>query len=616
MISNAGVRGLCFRTPIRTTAERRYQSMDTTDRTGAYCFLVASCYTTRMRVRSVFVLCMFCACGGVHPSIQAEVAAPRLEHPRLVISVIYDQLASWVLERHLAHLDENGAIRTAIRRGVHIERSRYPYSGTFTAPGHAFTYTGVLPFASGVSSNRVWDRTRHARLSTMDDGRYATLGRQDAFASPRVLLVDGVADAVSAARAETPGTHTVVSLAMKDRSAILPGGHHADAALWFDIRAGGFTTSRYYADALPLWVADFNARHPVASLASWVWTPLPHVDMSDLGADAQSGEGGYGLDASFPHELAQASDTDALLAAPQSTAWLMELAHTAIDEMHLGEDEGTDFLALSIASTDYVGHAFGPMSWECRDNLVRVDAALGELIRYAESRTSVAVLITADHGIAPLVERAHDDGHADATRFSSESMSTLLESSLREHYARPANDEPWVEAWVQPYVYFSDAARTRADFADVLTFASSFLETQPGVLRAIRVTDGERLRASTVAIEHDMGFSIDERAGGNLFIMPREWSVAVEDADNNTGTAHGSPWAYDREVPVLIFGTGISARCHAAPPMSQGNVAPTIAALLGVSLAGNPLRSDDVGYITGVVEDNVARLRVTSACQP
>jgi hypothetical protein len=528
--------------------------------------------------RPIALLSLFAvACGAAPPPTASTRPAPA----PLVVSVVYDQLGSWVLAEHLARLDPEGAIRRTAARGQYVHAVAYGYAGTYTAPGHAAIYSGAAPWQSQVPSNRVWDRARRARLSTMDDGEHAILGRTGAFASPRVMAAETVADVLERT---SGGAAITISLAMKDRSAVLPGGQHPDACMWLDPRAGGFTTSTWYASELPAWVAAFDHDHPFAATYA-PWVPEDPASLAALGPDDQTGEGAYGWGPTFPHDPSAPEaigEPDAYLSTPASTEHLLALAAHAVRALHAGDDAQPDLLAISIATTDYVGHAFGPESWEYVDALVRVDRALGHLLAALErEHGAIAVLLTADHGVAPLVERAREHGHAGAVRWTSEAELALLRTHLAEALGAPPTGE-WIEAWVQPYVYLPASVRDGADRERVVTEASAWLAARPGVARVIDVRRGAALRASADPIERLIGQSISDTPPGELYVVPSEWSVAEEELPAEAGTSHGSPYDYDRQVPVIFSGPGVTHGETTTDGIEQARVASTIARLLGI----------------------------------
>ena len=523
------------------------------------------------------------------------------ERARLVVVVVYDQVGSWALEEHWDRLSPEGALHRTARAGRRFTHVEYEYAATLTAPGHAAIHSGAMPWQSGVGSNRVWSRDRGARLSVMDDGVHPLLGRPDAFAGPGVLRVPTVGDVL---RETSRGHSRVVSLGMKDRSAILPGGRRPDLCLWFDAHAGGFTTSTYYADALPEWLVSWRESHPWQARAT-SWEPLGAARWErELGPDERTGEGDYGWDARFPHD--PSVHHEAFLASPGSTEHLLELARAAVLELELGADEHVDLLALSIASTDYVGHAFGGESWEYVDGLVRSDAALGAFLDELSQRTRVAVLLTPDHGAAPLVERSLERGHADAVRWSTEPSLVELRAHL-DATLGPRSEGPWIEAWVQPYVVLPRALAGTPDHARVLDATLAWLRARPGIAYAIDVRSAAELRelepiprlptpqpgvrgvaSASIEIARDeahelamIGRSIPADPPGDILVIPAPYSVSQEDQALHSGTHHGSPWPYDTRAWVIASGPGVSAGTDDTA-LAQTRVAATIARLLGI----------------------------------
>ena len=192
--------------------------------------------------------------------IQAPKAAAAA---KLLLVVVIDQLPSWALQKYLPHLPQDGVIRQAVGRGVFYPRVRYDYANTFTAPGHAAIHTGRVPADSGVISNNLYDRASGRRVALVQDVAYPVIGYKKKAGAPTVLQVPTMGDVLHRA---TGGKSKVVSISLKDRAAILPGGKHADLALWFEAGVARFVTSRYYAERTPVWLSQYNAQHPVKEL--------------------------------------------------------------------------------------------------------------------------------------------------------------------------------------------------------------------------------------------------------------------------------------------------------------------------------------------------------------
>jgi arylsulfatase A-like enzyme len=524
-------------------------------------------------------------CPAARPPVTPRASGTRARDattrgwPRpapLVVVVVYDQLGTATLERHLPHLAPDGLIRSTMAAGSTVWNARYPYAATYTAPGHAAIFTGAAPERSGIAANKVWDRARGKRISAVDDATHPVIGREGAFASPENLRVSTVGDVLRAATADR--AH-VVALSLKDRSAVLPGGRRAELALWFDREARAFTTSTYYAPAVPAWVGAFAAAHPLDP-STVAWEPAdPALLARVLGPDDAAGEGdweGYGR--TFPHRPGASRDPwEALLATPMAGEALLALATESARVLALGDDATPDLLAISLSNVDHVGHTFGPDSWEYLDNLVRTDRAAGAFVRALAARREVSVLITADHGAAPLAERASGTAREGAR---------LLPAMLAER-AEAACDAAlgpgtWVDAFVQPFVYLSETAEQPAHRDRAVAAVRTALAALPGVHSVRDVRDAERLRASTVPLERAVGLSLPPQPPGELFLVPAEGSVIDEEVPAGAGTSHGSPWDYDTHVPVVFAGPGV-AHTTSRDVVDQRRVAATIAGLLGIA---------------------------------
>ncbi len=516
------------------------------------------------------VLALAAACGGPHPPAHA----PRAPRPRVVVAVVLDQLATHALERALPHLDEDGAIRRGVREGAFHRQVVYAYAGTYTAAGHAAIHTGAPPAISGIVSNEVWDRARGREVPIADDATHLVLGVEGAFASPAALRVETVADVLERA---SEGRAVTLSLSVKDRGAVFAGGRRPDLVLFYDARLPGYTTSSYYARSTPAWLDEWQRAHPVDALLTPWEAEDPALLARVLGPDDAPGEGDWdGLGVTFPHDpRASSRPYSVVRATPASSEHLIALAEEAALRLEVGADEVPDLLALSISSTDYVGHVFGPDSWEYLDNLVRVDRALGAFLeRLARARGPIAVLLTSDHGGAPLPERAEGE--------SGRLVPSLVASELEEALDRALGEGAWVSAFVQPFVYLSEAARAPEVRERALAASVAHLSARREVGLAADAREAATWREDPDPVRRAVGLSVPDDAEGDVFVVPREGFVVDEGMPAGAGTSHGTPWAYDRTVPVIVWGPGV-ARVETREPLEQARVASTLAALLGVA---------------------------------
>jgi hypothetical protein len=535
------------------------------------------------------------ACGAGAPAVSrppaaasGELAAPP-QLPQLVIAVVIDQLGSDAL-RKLEPLLQGGAIAHARAHGRVIEHVVYGFAGTLTAPGHAAIYTGVPPSQSGVTTNSVIDRETGRRRAVVDDGQHAVLGlTPPAFASPSVLRVPTVADVLKRA---TEGRAKVVSLSIKDRSAILPAGKQPDLALWYDARVG-FTTSSYYASELPAWLTAFTRAYPVLPTSvSWEVQDGARLGLL-LGPDDAPGEGNYkGFGTTFPHRLADNPNAADLWAhTPDSSEYLLELAHESAKQLALGEDEVPDLLLISISGTDYSGHVFGPDSWEYADHLRRADRALLRLFERLAERARIAVLITSDHGAAPLPERL--GAAASGKRLDSDAFQRSLDATLDAAFGAGE----WIGGYLEPYLFLTSAARAHPAHAAIRSAALQAVRAQTGVVAVYDCEQLEALRASSGALEQAVLRSIDPSASGDFFVVVGENVVPDIGMVAGAGTTHGSPWRYDTHVPVLMWGDAVTPGKD-SEPLEQARVAGTLAALLGIPAPGDAPRAALPGVVS------------------
>ncbi len=517
---------------------------------------------------------------AVAPRTAARAAAasapPASARAQLVVSVVIDQLGSDTLHRLEPLLAPDGAVAYARAHGRVFEQAVYAYAATLTAPGHAALYSGAAPEQSGIATNYVVDRRSGARRGVVDDGTHEVLGAAGEHAGPEVLRVDTVADVLKAA---TGGRARVVSLSLKDRSAILPAGQHPDLVLWYAAAARGFTTSTYYAGQLPPWLTGYEHVHPIAPEAvSWQVSD-PERLARLLGPDAAPGEGSYkGLGPSFPHRFADTPRPYELWPlAPDSAEYMLELAYAAAQQLELGRDDVPDLLELSISGTDYDGHVFGPSSWEYADHLRRADRALMRLVQRLQAQTRVAVLITSDHGVAPLPEQSHA-AHPSATRIDADALAQALDHAV-DAAIGPGN---WVLGYVEPYVFLSQAAREHPQHARIRALVKGALAAWPGVARAVDCEDLEALRGDPDPVAQRVLRSIHPATSGDFFVVVAPYAVPEIGMAKGAGTTHGSPWDYDTHVPVLMFGSGVAPGAASTEQVDTRRVASTLAALLGV----------------------------------
>lgn len=512
---------------------------------------------------------------------QGAATARPIERPqpRLVVSVIFDQLGSESLLTHLPYLDEDGALRMMAREGAFFPKVRYPHASTLTAPGHALLFTGAPPARSGIAGNNLRSGNGDSVTTSVEDGVHQVVGLPGAQAGPGLLLAPTVAEALRANAAEGL-EHRVVSVSLKDRASILSAGKAAGAVLWYEPKLEGMATSTFYGAALPAFATEFQAAHPLSALYAQPWAvPDGEALLARLGPDDRVGEGDYdGYGTVFPHVATDSkAPAKAMRMSPLLSEWLLSLAEAAVEAEGLGDDEVVDLLMISVSGTDYAGHVFGPRSWEYFDHLRRADRALGKLLRTLAERTSLAVLVSSDHG-SPVVP----EFKGGPVRLRPDTLAKAVEDALD---ARFGADTWWVAGFTSPYLFLTPAARHYEDQPALREEICRVLLAQRGVAHVVDplIAQQGRCPCALGKLPQDLRAAVTEalhpERSGDFYVVPDEGRVVDESYVQGAGTQHGTPWAYDRLVPVLVWGAGVAPGCHAQVAGTE-QVAPTLSALL------------------------------------
>ncbi|MBK8592545.1 MAG: alkaline phosphatase family protein [Sandaracinaceae bacterium] len=510
----------------------------------------------------------------------AEQAPPPAPVPRgrLVMSVVIDQMGMNALERFFPLLEPDGLIRTVAARGVYHHHVGYEHGATMTAPGHVTIYTGRSPREHGVVANMIRHRATRELSTPLSDPESPMLGATAYSASPRGIRGDSVSLALLDS---TEGQGKVLSVSLKDRGSIPAAARAGTHAFWFEPTAGGFTTSTFYAAQYPEWFAAFQRQHPLAPrLGAWELSrPSLAEELLALGMtdDAPNEEDWYGLGLTFPHDVAASSRASSVFrVTPASTQYLLDLARAGVSALGLGEDDVMDLLAISVSAPDYAGHIFGGESWEYADSLIASDRMLGELYRALSRRMDVSVLITSDHGGPRLPERV-----GTGPNLQEDDLVRLLE----EHLDAQLGSADYIAAFEDTYIYLTPEALVRRE--QVIPLSITFLEAQRGIQRVFDVAELAAREAPSDPLERTIWEGVAADLGGDLYVVPREQHLFGSGYTRN-GVWHGSPWDYDRIVPVLFMGPGVEP-LETRDALSTLQVAPTLCRLLGVrELEGAP----------------------------
>jgi hypothetical protein len=525
----------------------------------------------------------------------------------VVVSIVVDQLAAWVASERLPKLPKDGGFARLLREGTYVRDMRYAHAATDTAPGHAALYTGAPPRESGVWANEVFDAKSHLPVAIVQDSSTKLVfGDAKAFtgASAQILATETVADRFRAAH---PGA-VIVSLSLKDRGAIFGGGKKPTATLWYDRSIDRFVTSTAFASTFPAWVGSLAV--PTAVRAQpWTMLDPRWVQENAATADAQEGEALLGGKAAvFPHDVAHAENpARAFVASPFGDDALFGLSLAALDAQR--DAPGTRLLAVSLSSNDYIGHAYGPDSWEAWDELRRLDASLGSFFAALDARFGSdgwSAILTGDHGITTMPEAARDaprarswcvrgdaglDAGADRWQrpcgVAGRIAASVLSSELSSVAETTMHAKGLVVGALDPYVYLSAEARALApaERARLVAALVAALRKHPEVDRVI---DTSALPATCPS---DADESVDALVcrsyvpgrAGDLYVVMRPGSFVDAEVERGKGTSHGSPWLFDRSVPLLVRAPQrAEAGRTVEDPSSFRSFARTLSTLLGV----------------------------------
>src|SRR5579884_1934263 len=473
--------------------------------------------------------------------------APR---PRLVVVITVDQLRRDYLDRYRAQLQ--GGLGLLLREGADFVAAYQDHAVTETAPGHATILSGRWPAHTGIIRN----------AAGVSDSSAPLLEVAGPGASPLRFRGTTLFDWLRAAEPEA----RALSVSRKDRGAILPIGRARAAVYWY--QSGIFTTSRYYADSLPAWVRAFNAQRVPFRAAGRRWElllpPRAYPEPDSVAADS-------------------ARAAAAFVGVPGMDSLTLAFALEGVRAMHLGGGRATDLLAVSLSTTDAIGHAFGPDSREIHDQVLRLDRYLGTFfaqlfVRYGRDR--LLIVLTADHGVTPLVERSRALGHADAVRVAPDTLIASVNAALD----RRVGGGEWL-VFDTGMLLFPDRAGLAARGVDVdslIAAVAARLRTLPGVARVDRPAD-LAARDTADPLVRRWRHQVPPDAGVELVVTLRPYSVW-----SYPGVAipamHGQPTDLDAHVPLLLWGRGVRRGTY-RQRVSTVDIAPTLARLLGLTPA-------------------------------
>jgi predicted AlkP superfamily pyrophosphatase or phosphodiesterase len=521
----------------------------------------------------------------------AQPKGAPVSRPKLVVGIVVDQMRWDFLYRYYDRYSEAG-FKRLINQGFSCENAFINYVPSYTAVGHCTVFTGSVPAISGITGNNWTDQLTGKQWYCTDDELVTTVGApesEDGKMSPRNMLVNTITDEL---RMATNFKSQVIGVSLKDRASILPAGH-LGKAYWFDDASGNFITSTYYEKELPSWVKKFNSKKKVEDYMSKNWNTLYSIKTyTQSDADDQAWEGSFPGETKpvFPHEMKKIYEKrkSSFRQTPFGNSITAELAREAVDANKMGRGDATDFLTINFASTDYVGHMYGPNSIEIEDTYLRLDKDLESLFAFFDKEVGAGnwtVFLTADHGAA------HNIGFMKAHQLPADFFEQRkLTDSLNAFLAAKFGTSKLVRSLMNFQVnYNADLIENdKLDFEDIKSASVQYLRKQPGISFAVDMDEiGEAPIPEPLKKMAINGYNY-KRSGAVQFFLDPGWFESY----GATGTTHGSWNPYDTHIPLLWYGWGIKPG-KLSKKVHMTDIAATLAALLHIQMpngcVGSPI---------------------------
>lgn len=484
----------------------------------------------------------------------APVAAPA-PLPTLVVQITVDQLRPDYFDRFASQF--TGGLARLRKQGAFFTNATHDHATTETAPGHATLWSGRFPAHTGIVLNDIG----------VEDAATPLLFGRGGGASPFRFRGSAFFDWVRAYDLES----RALSVSRKNRGAILPLGRAKQPAFWYSLE-GRFTTSRYYGDTIPTWVAQFNATDFTGRYLGKAWTPL--LPLSAYPEKDSLPWENSGRDFMFPHTLS--ADRNAGTAAFVEFPWMddvtVDFALAGVNAMALGASEHMDVLSVSLSTTDAIGHRYGPNSRELHDQVLRVDRALGRLIDslfVLRDSTRIVFALSSDHGVTPLPEDL--TAGIDPTRGRVDTRPIVLAARKSLEALGVSDGALDVQSAIVSLDRRLLAAKGVNRDSVTTALRSAFLAL-PGIERVDRVSElaGPAARGDVVARRWLHSIPADFDAVLTLTMKPGYFGTSKQ-------ATHGTPYDTDARIPIIFMGPMFKAGTYTAPIWSV-DIAPTLGA--------------------------------------
>jgi predicted AlkP superfamily pyrophosphatase or phosphodiesterase len=502
--------------------------------------------------------------------------------PKLVVGIVIDQMRYDYLTRFADKYGEDG-FKRILKGGFSLENAHYNYIPTYTAVGHASIYTGTTPENHGVIGNNWYDKYAKKYIYCVDDANFESIGAEKGGKkSPYRMQTTTITDQLRLAQNMQGKT---ISVAIKDRSAVLPGGHTANGAYWFQGKKDGkWITSTFYMESLPKWVTNFNSSGKVDAYLSKPWNTLYDINTyTESIADDNEFEVLFkGKDKPiFPYDIPSLKDKnggyDIIKAIPAGNSITTDFAKAAILGENLGKSNHTDFLAISYSTPDYIGHQFGVASKEVQDNYLRLDKDLASLFSFLDTEVgkgNYTLFLTADHAAVQVPSYLQSE-KIPAHYFNSREFRKFVNTTTLQYF----KSDNLVEniSNFQVFLNHDEIKKLKLDAntvaqkiaGEAIHFNNIYKAVTARTMQSTHFTDG---------ILQKLQKGYNQKYSGDVLLIPNPSTIS---SSSRKGTTHGSGYSYDTHVPIIFYGNGIkhgvSKKAHTIT-----DIAPTIANLLQI----------------------------------
>jgi predicted AlkP superfamily pyrophosphatase or phosphodiesterase len=525
-------------------------------------------------------------------STHQDVLGEEVARPKLVVGIIVDQMRPEYLYRFYSKYGQGG-FKRLMSEGFVNKNTHYNYIPTFTGPGHASVYTGTTPEIHGIIGNDWYSRSLKRSIYCAEDSTVSSTGSngKEGKMSPRNMLTTTITDEL---KLSTNYRSKIIGISIKDRGAIMPAGHMADAAYWYDHSSGKFITSSFYMNELPSWLKDFNDLNVADQYLDGIWNPLlpieQYVESSKDNTPYEKVFAGKETP-EFPYNLKELSEKsnkyDLLTKTPFGNSILTDVAYAALQGENLGKGKFTDFLAISYSSPDKIGHDFGLRSIELQDTYLRLDSEIEGLLNYLDKeigKGNYLVFLTADHAAvenpAFMIDQKVPAGY-----YKSIEIKEIVNDFISKKYGK----NEWVSYIINEQIYLNRSLiyNKNLDLDKIQHEVATFTLNLNGISNAFAAVDMQRNNYTEgLAASLKRGYN-PKRSGDVLMIFEPGW---IKIWSTPQGADHGSGYAYDTHVPLLWYGWGIN-KGESVKHQNITDIAPTISMLLNINIPNGSIGS-------------------------